>query len=326
MFSSYTLRRCCELSKRVRCRFSTSIRTADVHHLQESWRQELNNLPGDIVLVRHGESEGNLAQRQSRKGDDRFWTDEFGRRHTSDYRLTDRGRHQALATGEYMRKNCTDRFDAYFVSEYVRAQETAALLGLPNARWSTEFYLAERDKGVLGGLSYSKRKSERADVLKMLARDPFFVAPPGGESMSNVCLRVDRMLDLWRKLDNKSVVAVCHGNLMMAFRVRLEKMHQDRFTELEESHSPLDKIHHGHILHYTRRNPETGEMQPVPGWVRSICPWDTSRSTNDWQRIERSTFSNEELLRLVNKTPQLVNEPYKPSVDTRTSASRDDSS
>lgn len=42
-----------------------------------------SNMPIDLVLVRHGQSEGNLAQAKSMKGDDSFWTEEFSMRPSS---------------------------------------------------------------------------------------------------------------------------------------------------------------------------------------------------------------------------------------------------
>lgn len=41
------------------------------------------NMPIDLVLVRHGQSEGNLAQAKSKKGDDCFWTPDFSQRPSS---------------------------------------------------------------------------------------------------------------------------------------------------------------------------------------------------------------------------------------------------
>lgn len=67
--------------------------------------------PVDLVLVRHGESEGNLAQARSKAGVDSDWADEFAERHSSRYRLTDKGRKQAKVTGDYIRKNIYDSFD-----------------------------------------------------------------------------------------------------------------------------------------------------------------------------------------------------------------------
>jgi hypothetical protein len=79
-----------------------------------------SNLPVDIVLVRHGESEGNLAQSLSKKGNDKLWTPEFSNRHTSLYRLTDRGRKQAKKAGKWIKKNICPTFDHYYCSEYIR--------------------------------------------------------------------------------------------------------------------------------------------------------------------------------------------------------------
>jgi phosphohistidine phosphatase SixA len=62
--------------------------------------------------------------------------------------LTDKGIKQAKVTGEWIRENIGDQFDRYYTSEYVRAMETGAHLGLPNAKWYTEIVLRERDKGT----------------------------------------------------------------------------------------------------------------------------------------------------------------------------------
>lgn len=93
----------------------------------------------------------------------------------------------------------------------------------------------------------------------------------------------------------QKIIAVCHGNIMTALRVRLERylslppflppllhsftlaahspssfhsspsvsslphsMSQSRYQELENSKSTFEKIHHCQIFHYTRRDPFTG--------------------------------------------------------------------
>jgi broad specificity phosphatase PhoE len=77
-------------------------------------------MPVDLVLVRHGQSEGNLAQKLSREGDVSHWSKEFRERHNSLYRLTDTGRLQARIAGEYIKAFISPYFDKYFTSEYVR--------------------------------------------------------------------------------------------------------------------------------------------------------------------------------------------------------------
>eukprot|EP01119_Soliformovum_irregulare_P005798 TRINITY_DN17547_c0_g1_i2.p1 TRINITY_DN17547_c0_g1~~TRINITY_DN17547_c0_g1_i2.p1 ORF type:complete len:320 (-),score=48.73 TRINITY_DN17547_c0_g1_i2:37-996(-) len=278
-----------------------SYSTADV------FKKEAFKLPIDITLVRHGESEGNWAQKHSKMGDDSYWSPEFMKRHTSKYRLTDNGRKQADIAGEWIRKNIGDTFDAYYVSEYARARETAAHLRLPSAKWFVEFYLREKDKGVLAGSSHAVRKDTHGDVLAHMKKDAFYVAPPGGESFAETCLRADWTMQIWRHMIGSRVIAVCHGNIMLAFRVRLEKMSLDVFRSLEASKDPKDKINFSQILHYTRRNPFTGEIADYPIYMKSVCPWDLSLSSNEWKPIVRPEYSNEDLLQEVNDIPQLVN-------------------
>jgi len=87
--------------------------------------------PIDLVLIRHGQSEGNLAQARSDKGDDGLWNvQDFKERHTSRYRLTTAGVKQAKQAGDWVKENITTQFDRYYCSEYVRAMETAAHLGV----------------------------------------------------------------------------------------------------------------------------------------------------------------------------------------------------
>ena len=118
------------------------------------------SMPVDLVLVRHGESESNLAQKLALRGHIQAWSDEFRKRHNSRCRLTDRGRHQAVKAGEWIKRHIGNYFDVYLTSEYVRAMETAAHLALPSASWRTEFYLRERDRGVLANMPKQERHAE----------------------------------------------------------------------------------------------------------------------------------------------------------------------
>ena len=61
-------------------------------------------LPVDLVLVRHGQSEGNVANRRAERGDKRIFTPEFRLRHSSSFRLTDLGRSQAEKGGDLAQK------------------------------------------------------------------------------------------------------------------------------------------------------------------------------------------------------------------------------
>eukprot|EP01114_Cavostelium_apophysatum_P015243 TRINITY_DN4111_c0_g1_i3.p1 TRINITY_DN4111_c0_g1~~TRINITY_DN4111_c0_g1_i3.p1 ORF type:complete len:281 (-),score=35.14 TRINITY_DN4111_c0_g1_i3:28-870(-) len=268
----------------------------------------MERLPVDIVLVRHGESELNLAHTY-----EYLWTDEFSRREHFNYKLTDKGREQSHIAGEWIKENVTPTFDHYFCSNYLRAQETAAILNFPNAKWDADFYLREQDKGILSNLSHSEREREMEKLgLARLKKDMFYIAAPGGESIANVCLRVDQVINQWRShCSGQRIIAVVHESIMLAFRVRLEGMSQAQYREVTNSGHTHDKIHRCQVTHYTRRNPITGEIADVPSWVRMTVPWNLDLTTNEWQKIVRKVYSNEQLLAEVMKVPQLVNNTSK---------------
>jgi hypothetical protein len=185
--------------------------------------------------------------------------------------------------------------------------ETAALLGFSNAKWFLEFYLREQDRGYMGGKSSQIRDSEYKELMAERKKDSFYFTFPGGESIANACQRVDKVLTLLKEhCAGFRVVVVCHGNIMMGFRIRIERMSQARYRDIEENKNPKTKLQNGGIIHYTRRDPLTGEVYPDFRFVRCICPWDLSLSTNDWEEIKRPTFTSEDLMLEVHKVPQLV--------------------
>lgn len=274
-------------------------------------------MPLNLVLVRHGLSEGNVARKRSRKGDHGAFDTEFGKRHSSKWRLTDLGRKQARVAGDWIRENLSFPFHRRYTSSFVRARETAGYLGLPDGHWYVEMYLRERDWGGLSELSEEEKHRRYAAELASQDIDSFYWAPPNGESIAQLCLRVDRVLNtLHRECSDKNVIIVCHGEVMWAFRIRLERMLPEVFVELDRVDPPGEHIYNCQVMHYSRMNPEAGaELGAESGsidaqynWMRSICPWDLKRSVNDWRRIIRPAFSNEELIAQADAVPQLIND------------------
>lgn len=263
-------------------------------------------LPIDLVLVRHGQSEGNAAKRLSEKGDHAVFTEKFMNRHSASFRLTDLGRSQADKAGEWIRKEFP-AFDRCFVSEYLRAMETAAHLALPNAEWRADFYLTERDWGDLDICPENEREEKFGDALKRRVAEPFFWRPPNGETFADLCLRVDRVLHtLHRECQDKRVIIVCHGEVMRAFQIRIERMSQTRFRELTFSKEPEEKIYNCQIIHYSRREKGVGKLTPHIEWVRTIRPTTEPVVVSEWLRIERPKYSNETLLDIVSHTPPMI--------------------
>ena len=271
------------------------------------------SMPIDLVLVRHGESEGNRAKKRAKKGDKSAYTPEFLNRHSSLFRLTDRGQQQAVTAGAWLRQEFPDGFDRHMVSEYIRAQETAGLLNLVGGEWDVDFFLREQDYGKLDILPDDEIAARFADEIRHRDRDGFFWTPPNGESMADVCQRAYPIFDrLHRECSDKRAIIVCHGNVMWAWRVRLERIPQERFAQLNESKHDYDRIHNCQVLHYTRRNPVTRKLSHRLEWMRSVCPWDPDLSSNTWTHIVRPRYSNAELLAEAARHPRMVNNRKKP--------------
>lgn len=263
-------------------------------------------MPLNFVLVRHGESEGNLVHRRSRAGDHRGWTEEFRLVHSSQYRLTALGRTQATEAGRWIREHIGTHFHRYYVSEYIRALETAALLGLPNATWFKTPFLREREAGEFDSLTEEEKERDFAKYMLARRNDSYFWKPPNGESMVDVCLRLHRFLDtVHRGHNDASVVVVCHAGVMHGFRILLERLSQNQFNALFNSSDPLDRIHNCQVVHYTRQNPaDATDVRPHPVWVRSACPWDTALSRNVWFEITRPSYTNDDLMREAEAVPR----------------------
>ncbi len=261
------------------------------------------NLPRNLVLLRHGESESNRVKKLLKKGGlDWFanliricWRKKFRKRPSSTFRLTDKGREQAEIAGKWIRENIGLAFDGYYVSEYLRAMETAGRLSFL-AQWKTDFCLNERSWGRL--MIVPEEAKELND---------FYWRPRGGESMPDVCLRWDRFMDrLIRECPNRDVIVVCHREMMRAARARIEKMSQWEYRALVSSGRVKDRIHNCQILHYSREDPKTKTLSENFDWMRSVCPTDISRSDNFWMPIKRKGYTNSELLKIAEETPRMI--------------------
>ncbi|MBP6925755.1 MAG: histidine phosphatase family protein [Candidatus Pacebacteria bacterium] len=254
-------------------------------------------MPINVLLVRHGQSEQNVANDHSRKGDHSLFTTELRNKHSSKWRLSAKGIQEAQQTGKWIKDNIQFPIDRCYSSEYDRARETAGYLDIPNAQWYLEMYLRERDWGDLECVPHNEQTELFSEELRKQQEQPFFWIPPNGVSLADVCLRVDRVLDtLHRECSDKNVIIVCHGEIMWAIRTRLERIDQGHYQKLHNSKNPFDRIHNGQVLHYTRRDPFEGTLNTSLSHMRSICPGDESLSSNNWQTIQRDTFSNQDLL------------------------------
>ncbi len=146
-----------------------------------------------LVLVRHGESEANVAD---------FINDDPAR----PVHLTSRGVEQTRAAA----RNFAGRpFARAFASEFPRAIETARIL------------LAGRDCPLQVDARLNERRSgmdglPTATFNDFVRADPVHATPPGGESFVDVVERLRAFLDAQRACGDAWVLAVSHENPILA--------------------------------------------------------------------------------------------------------------
>jgi broad specificity phosphatase PhoE len=259
--------------------------------------------PVNLVLIRHGHSEANLVQK-SAPG---FTVPEaFLKRHDSYARLTELGIEQANNAGNYLREHGYT-FDRFYVSPHLRTRETAANLCL-NGQWVIDDLWRERDWGEFGMNPMEDIQAERFPynaMLKML--HPWYWKPTGGESLATgVRARANLVLQHLKSLEDvDTVIGVTHGEFIRTMQFVLERLTPDEWVRLDNDKSRT--IKNCSFLHYTRRNPKTGELSYRYNWVKQVNTQDPSLSPDngDWREIVTTKFSDQDLLRDMDNYPPL---------------------
>ncbi len=73
-------------------------------------------------------------------------------------------------------------------------------------------------------------------IPSVAIHDPALTPQPlGGESIANVCLRVDRVIEhLCENCSGLRVVVVCHGGIIKSFRALIERVRQTDYKTVSE--------------------------------------------------------------------------------------------
>jgi broad specificity phosphatase PhoE len=135
-------------------------------------------LSTQVLLIRHGQSEGNAARR-------------FGG-HTATP-LSERGHRQAFATAQAL---ASESLSAIYSSDLPRAMETAAPLAkLIKVKVQATGAFRERSVGVMEGLTFEEAAEQHPDQYAALLRRDFEHVLAGGESYRQLLDRAARKLD-----------------------------------------------------------------------------------------------------------------------------------
>lgn len=233
-----------------------------------------------LVLVRHGEGEGDVRRAAWRRGEEVQAT-----KKPEAEEITSRGAEQGRRAGLWIVRHVLTQytlpgFDGCYVSSAIRSEQTAVALGLDVAVWQEDHRLDERNRGHVRGLRPQEHRQRFPDSFAAMKDNPLHWAPPGGESILEVA---DKARLFLRDIEGAhNVLAVTHRDWMWAAMMPLENLGEDELVRVN-----TDEIHNAQILHYTSINPETGETAPTLMWKRSIDPMQPENSAG-WQPLSHA--------------------------------------
>ena len=262
-------------------------------------------MPLDLYVIRHGQSEANVIVQAGEQGDNSLYTQDNVTVPDRSWRLTAIGRKQADCIGRWLVSQ-QELFDRYLVSPYVRTRETAATMALPKARWEESRVLRERSWGEINTITQEEVRTNYSRNWMFKRTDPLYWRPPAGESIADVAEdRVHNLLtSLNRRAESESVVAVTHGDFMLALMLTLEDISDEEF--LRRADSPDWQITNCTCLHYSRRDPHTGRTSQRVRWERTARPvldertgrWEVK--VEPWREFTKPTLSNGDLVDVVH--------------------------
>jgi broad specificity phosphatase PhoE len=193
--------------------------------------------PTELVLVRHGESRGNVADRLARDSGALRLDLEV---RDADMPLSDLGEQQAEALGRHIATlDPSERPSRVFSSPYERAAATARIATSASAFGGAvelDERLRERELGAFDGMTGTgirRLHSEEAQRRRWLGK--FYYRPPGGESWADVVQRVRQLL-LNLSFDpgpSDRVWVFTHQAVILAFRVALEGLTEREILDVD---------------------------------------------------------------------------------------------
>lgn len=184
--------------------------------------------PEMIILMRHGESQGNVD------------AEAYGTIGDPNISLTERGEQQAHEAGEKLAALVGSRRVAVYTSPYRRTQSTAknVMERLQEAGCDLHWLAAHEDPRIREREFSGTFQYEVVDRADENDYSRFFWRPPTGESCADVYDRVSLFIDtLWRrftstkKLEGGAILIVSHGLTCRLFAMRWLRWSVERFQQ-----------------------------------------------------------------------------------------------
>jgi broad specificity phosphatase PhoE len=200
----------------------------------------MQNWPAQLIMVRHGQSAGNVARDAAHQASaDRIALSN----RDADVPLSDLGRQQARALGLWFADlSATERPEVLLSSPYLRALQTAELFreaGGTDAAVPICFdeRLREKEFGILDGLTTSGVANvfpDQAEFRRLLGK--FYHRPPGGESWCDVILRLRSALDtISLHYRGKRVMIFTHQVVVLCMRYVIETLDEAAILTIDRA-------------------------------------------------------------------------------------------
>ncbi len=192
--------------------------------------------PELLVIVRHGQSELNVARDLEEVTNDPSHINRFLTIRDLDVQLTEEGKRQASETGKYLKRL---EFDAVFSSPYLRCKQTAEEITRHFASRVSLYYdnrIREKEFGWIHGLTTDQIKERFPNEHAAYHRDgKYWYRPPGGENYPDVEQRVHMFLDkLHRDYAEKNVLVVTHAVPFLLFRALFEHLGEEDVLRVQK--------------------------------------------------------------------------------------------
>lgn len=194
--------------------------------------------PSNLWIIRHGQSAGNVARDAAHAGKLQR-IDITGR--DVDVPLSALGEDQSRALGRWFATLPRDeRPEVVLVSPYLRARQTAALIREMGGTDADEPLCAderlrEKEFGILDGLTtmgVAAVLPEQAEFRRVLGK--FYHRPPGGESWTDVILRLRSLLDtVSLHYAGRRVMIVAHQVVVLCLRYILETLDEEAILAID---------------------------------------------------------------------------------------------
>ena len=198
------------------------------------------NWPERLWLVRHGQSQGNVARDAAHEAG--LHVIDLDIRDV-DVPLSDLGHQQAEATGRWFAALPEEEKPEVLISSpYTRARQTAQAIcdagGLAGGAKPTilDERLREREFGVFDGLTTRGIRETYPDEWAHRVRlGKFYHRAPGGESWADVILRLRSVLNTINlHYADRRVLVVCHQVVVLCMRYILEELTEGQIMAVDK--------------------------------------------------------------------------------------------